>query len=65
MPTQNPVEMIDQLLAKDRRAIDLFLSENSNRDATVNDWFCATEELRENYRRVAALTPDKQRNSDD
>lgn len=52
MTTGNPVEQIQEMLTKDRKAIDLFLSENANRGATANDWFCATEEMRENYRRI-------------
>jgi hypothetical protein len=37
---------------RDEKAIDLFLAENANRGATLNDWLCATKELRANYRRA-------------
>lgn len=52
MTTGNPVEQIQELIDKDRKAIDLFLKENQNRGATINDWFCASDGLRENYRKA-------------
>lgn len=35
-------------------ALELFLNENKNRDVTANDWYCATNELKDGYRRYAA-----------